>query len=194
VKPAALQFWAEYRLANTPFTTDSVAVSLGMDGKDERILSLYEQRIRGELGEVIDDVVGPAPIEQVQQLAPDLVEKLELMKGVEPVLSVGDNLDDDELHQSHASQDRFVAEHEGFSHSEDDGHNHSTRAFSTLTLTCGALVMSIVVIAIVLVRRRNSRARQGFIEVDLYTPEERQIATMQHNGYENPTYSHFEKV
>jgi hypothetical protein len=117
-----------------------------------------------------------------------------LVKGVGPVVSVGENLDDDELHQSHASQDRLVAEHVGFSHSEDDGHAHATRSLSTLTLTCGALVMAIVVIAVVVVRRRGSRARQGFIEVDLYTPEERQIATMQHNGYENPTYSHFEKV
>lgn len=34
---------------------------------------------------------------------------------------------------------------------------------------------------------------QGFIEVDqAATPEERHVANMQINGYENPTYKYFE--
>jgi amyloid beta A4 protein len=34
---------------------------------------------------------------------------------------------------------------------------------------------------------------QGFIEVDqTVTPEERNVANMQINGYENPTYKYFE--
>ena len=34
---------------------------------------------------------------------------------------------------------------------------------------------------------------QGFIEVDqTVTPEERHVANMQINGYENPTYKYFE--
>ena len=34
---------------------------------------------------------------------------------------------------------------------------------------------------------------QGFIEVDQsITPEERHVANMQINGYENPTYKYFE--
>lgn len=35
--------------------------------------------------------------------------------------------------------------------------------------------------------------KQGFIEVDqAATPEERHVANMQINGYENPTYKYFE--
>lgn len=34
---------------------------------------------------------------------------------------------------------------------------------------------------------------QGFVEVDqAATPEERHVANMQINGYENPTYKYFE--
>lgn len=35
---------------------------------------------------------------------------------------------------------------------------------------------------------------QGFMEVDqAITPEERHVANMQVNGYENPTYKYFEE-
>lgn len=38
-----------------------------------------------------------------------------------------------------------------------------------------------------------SNDTQGFIEVDqAATPEERHVANMQINGYENPTYKYFE--
>lgn len=38
-----------------------------------------------------------------------------------------------------------------------------------------------------------SNVKQGFIEVDqAATPEERHVANMQINGYENPTYKYFE--
>jgi amyloid beta A4 protein len=36
---------------------------------------------------------------------------------------------------------------------------------------------------------------QGFVEVNqLASPEERHIANMQINGYENPTYKYFEET
>jgi amyloid beta A4 protein len=44
-------------------------------------------------------------------------------------------------------------------------------------------------------RRRNTRYphHQGFIEVDTAaSPEEKHMANMQINGYENPTYKYFE--
>ena len=57
----------------------------------------------------------------------------------------------------------------------------------------GASFMLVALLGIVIYRRRQA-ARRGFIEVDLYTPEERQLASMQQSGYENPTYSYFEKA
>lgn len=39
----------------------------------------------------------------------------------------------------------------------------------------------------------NSICIQGFVEVDqAASPEEKHIASMQMNGYENPTYKYFE--
>lgn len=64
-----------------------------------------------------------------------------------------------------------------------------TIAFALFTL------MSVAVIGIAVVRRRNFRSpqNQGFVEVDQgVTSEERHVANMQINGYENPTYKYFD--
>ena len=43
------------------------------------------------------------------------------------------------------------------------------------------------------VMRIFSKYFQGFVEVDqTASPEERHVANMQMNGYENPTYKYFE--
>lgn len=59
----------------------------------------------------------------------------------------------------------------------------------------GVAVMAAVFIAMTVLKRRSARSPQnlGFIEVDqAATPEERHVANMQINGYENPTYKYFE--
>ncbi|XP_017303092.1 amyloid-beta-like protein [Diaphorina citri] len=59
----------------------------------------------------------------------------------------------------------------------------------------GLAVMAAVFIAMTVLKRRSARSPQnlGFIEVDqAATPEERHVANMQINGYENPTYKYFE--
>ncbi|CAI5456035.1 unnamed protein product [Caenorhabditis angaria] len=53
-------------------------------------------------------------------------------------------------------------------------------------------VFSVICITMLMVVVRRRRAMRGFIEVDVYTPEERHVAGMQVNGYENPTYSFFD--
>uniref|UniRef100_A0A1I7XNP2 E2 domain-containing protein n=1 Tax=Heterorhabditis bacteriophora TaxID=37862 RepID=A0A1I7XNP2_HETBA len=70
-------------------------------------------------------------------------------------------------------------------------------AFSQAVFLMGIVVLiSLSVLVITIIRRR--RVHHGFIEliisnifyqVDVYTPEERHVAGMQVNGYENPTYS-----
>lgn len=41
--------------------------------------------------------------------------------------------------------------------------------------------------------RQRSPLNQGFVKVDqAASPEERHVANMQINGYENPTYKYFE--
>jgi amyloid beta A4 protein len=59
----------------------------------------------------------------------------------------------------------------------------------------GMALMAAIVVGVAVARRRSARSpqSQGFVEVDqAATPEERHVANMQINGYENPTYKYFE--
>ncbi|KAG5892448.1 hypothetical protein JTB14_009856 [Gonioctena quinquepunctata] len=59
----------------------------------------------------------------------------------------------------------------------------------------GMALMAAIVVGVAVARRKSSRSpqSQGFVEVDqAATPEERHVANMQINGYENPTYKYFE--
>ncbi|XP_057663566.1 amyloid-beta-like protein isoform X1 [Diorhabda carinulata] len=59
----------------------------------------------------------------------------------------------------------------------------------------GMALMAAIVVGVAVARRKTSRSpqSQGFVEVDqAATPEERHVANMQINGYENPTYKYFE--
>ncbi|KAL3265430.1 hypothetical protein HHI36_009634, partial [Cryptolaemus montrouzieri] len=74
------------------------------------------------------------------------------------------------------------------------GHKHGKSVYFTLAFAGTALMASLIV-GITVVKRRSNRSpkSQGFIEVDqAATPEERHVANMQVNGYENPTYKYFE--
>lgn len=59
----------------------------------------------------------------------------------------------------------------------------------------GVALMTAMIVGIVVMKKRNGRHphHQGFVEVDqTASPEERHVASMQMNGYENPTYKYFE--
>lgn len=73
-------------------------------------------------------------------------------------------------------------------------HRESKSIYFTLAFA-GIALMAAVIIGVAVLRRRNARSpqNQGFVEVDqAATPEERHVANMQINGYENPTYKYFE--
>ena len=57
-------------------------------------------------------------------------------------------------------------------------------------------VFVIIIVAIIMLRKRTPHRHpvtHGFVEVDpAASPEERHVANMQMNGYENPTYRYFE--
>jgi hypothetical protein len=192
VKPVIIQFWTEYRLENTPHTTDSLATSIGAQGKDERVLSLYERRINAEsaITEGDDEVLQPE-IEleeadsQAKHISPQLMAELDMIPGVMPVMAVQENIDEDNWHQAHAQSDMLVGEHNSFTESRAVA---TTWSHTMMLLGCVSLVVLLVG---AIGYRRRQRGPHGFIEVDLYTPEEKQLAGMQHAGYENPTYHHF---
>ncbi|CAI2356815.1 unnamed protein product [Caenorhabditis sp. 36 PRJEB53466] len=64
--------------------------------------------------------------------------------------------------------------------------------FQPYVLASAMVITAICIIAFAINNARRRRAMRGFIEVDVYTPEERHVAGMQVNGYENPTYSFFD--
>ncbi|GAB6024271.1 hypothetical protein CHUAL_008964 [Chamberlinius hualienensis] len=70
----------------------------------------------------------------------------------------------------------------------------SSSVYVTLSFA-GIALLTAVIVGVVFLRRRSSNwpANQGFVEVDqAATPEERHVANMQVNGYENPTYKYFD--
>jgi amyloid beta A4 protein len=113
--------------------------------------------------------------------------------------------DDEEKAVHHVPEEIPVAHaqahelsHSQSSYSVVSHHEHSGSRAPYITVAfAGLALMTVMVLAIVILRRRNvsSPQQQGFVEVNqLASPEERHIANMQINGYENPTYKYFEET
>jgi len=60
-----------------------------------------------------------------------------------------------------------------------------------LLSAAGAVLLLTVVLGVYLIRR-NKAPKYDLVIVN--TPEEQHVSVMQFNGYENPTYRHFEKA
>ncbi|KAA0191230.1 hypothetical protein HAZT_HAZT001662 [Hyalella azteca] len=104
---------------------------------------------------------------------------------------------------AHAQHHELVHEQTGYSVRTASGSpavsgSESRGVYFTLAFA-GVALMAAMVVGIVVLRRRAVRhpSQQGFMEVDqnatVITPEERHVANMQVNGYENPTYKFFEE-
>jgi hypothetical protein len=109
----------------------------------------------------------------------------ELQIAIEPIVSAPIRVHEDvPAPPSYAKHDLLVV---------DDREPHETVSSvwsgQTLLLT-GFLTCFAVVVMVSVFLKRYSR-HPGFVEVDVCTPEERHVAGMQVNGYENPTYSFF---
>ncbi|XP_050423095.1 amyloid-beta-like protein isoform X2 [Adelges cooleyi] len=92
-----------------------------------------------------------------------------------------------QIHDMSLGEVSFSIRREGF-------HQESRSVYLTLAFA-GLSLMAAVFVGVAVIRRRNARLpqNQGFIEVDQGTSqEERHVANMQINGYENPTYKYFE--
>nr|KAG5689156.1 hypothetical protein BaRGS_007927 [Batillaria attramentaria] len=138
--------------------------------------------------------------------------------GVQPQMidQIGDDIstesedleeDDDDLDENmeneHDFQDNpeFIAHHQQDSMAAEQSLNSPESSASqlgpTFAIAIGSVAIFVVlVVAVVMLRRRgNARTNvtHGYVEVDpAASPEERHVANMQMNGYENPTYRYFE--
>lgn len=101
----------------------------------------------------------------------------------------------DDVQVAHAQHHQISHSQASYSVTRESSGSESRGVYFTLAFAGVALMMAMVV-GIVVLRRRNSTNphNQGFMEVDqAITPEERHVANMQVNGYENPTYKYFEE-
>lgn len=75
---------------------------------------------------------------------------------------------------------------------------HSSKFNGSIYITlafAGVALLTATIVGVILLRKHSSRSplSQGFVEVDqTASPEERHVANMQINGYENPTFKYFE--
>lgn len=101
----------------------------------------------------------------------------------------------EDVQVAHAQHHQISHSQSSYSVMRESSGSESRGVYFTLAFAGVALMMAMVV-GIVVLRRRNSTNphSQGFMEVDqAITPEERHVANMQVNGYENPTYKYFEE-
>ncbi|CAG5124439.1 unnamed protein product, partial [Candidula unifasciata] len=72
----------------------------------------------------------------------------------------------------------------------------SSQVGSTIGIALGSVsVFVIIIVAIMMLKHNKSRqsVSHGYVEVNpSASPEEKHLANMQMNGYENPTYKYFE--
>ncbi|ROT64590.1 hypothetical protein C7M84_017461 [Penaeus vannamei] len=101
----------------------------------------------------------------------------------------------DDVHVAHAQHHQISHSQASYSVTRETSGSEGRGVYFTLAFAGLALMMAMVVGIVVLRRRNNSNPHnQGFMEVDqAITPEERHVANMQVNGYENPTYKYFEE-
>ncbi|XP_065158410.1 amyloid-beta-like protein isoform X2 [Atheta coriaria] len=121
------------------------------------------------------------------------VDDAAVQQAVEDVAAVAHQ--QDVIRIAHAMTHDFGHGEPSYSvHREVYGRRDGRSVYFTLAFA-GMALMAAVVVGVAVARRRSARSpqSQGFIEVDqAATPEERHVANMQINGYENPTYKYFE--
>ena len=96
---------------------------------------------------------------------------------------------------AHAVNDQHSVQHQNFVN--NPGHHVVNMTGSVFGIAIGSVAVFVIIIVAIIMLRRNKSQRHpvthGFVEVDpAASPEERHVANMQMNGYENPTYKYFE--
>ncbi|KAI1732120.1 e2 domain of amyloid precursor protein [Ditylenchus destructor] len=119
----------------------------------------------------------------------DILRDRELSVAIEPIVSAAGKLHEalEDSPPAYARHDLLVADNAEFYREQSYIPNWSNANFAIGLIACAFLVVLVVAM---MVRRRTKHP--GFIEVDVCTPEDRHVANMQVNGYENPTYSFFD--
>jgi phage host-nuclease inhibitor protein Gam len=188
---------------------------------DASISSILSKPVEEDSVEDIDDVIRPTKDEPTEKPKPkssiepedeeiDMgppqpmeIHHVPLMKESQPL---GATKYDDEVREdervepymevkpaAHQQLDEFSAD-QNYIHKQHM--RPSAQSLPAMGIAIGSIaVFVIIVVGIVVLRKRAQRVpvNHGFVEVDqAVSPEERHVANMQMNGYENPTYKYFE--
>ncbi|KAG1680458.1 Amyloid-beta-like protein [Nymphon striatum] len=219
IKKSIRGFWIDVRNRLESDLPTQLMASLSRD-EDEQILQYYRKKVQAKLNskEERKELV----MKRKQERKDDLEEKhrLEAVVGhkidkfdpetmedesvpVNPQsLNLKQAFDKDRVNPlkiSHYQHNKVSQDEVTFSvRREEVGSTYValTNNIAVALAFVGVAVVVVIVVGVGIVRRRNRRSvasNNGFIEVDqAATPEERHVANMQVNGYENPTYKYFE--
>ncbi|EEB14210.1 conserved hypothetical protein [Pediculus humanus corporis] len=157
--------------------------------KKERMeLREEKHRVESTLGQKIDN------------FDPETMEDEKIVEKDETTVTTAKTLD--VLSAVHHNMPKVAhAQSHDISHSEPsyslrrEIYHHESRSIYFTLAFAGIALMAAVIVGVAVFRRKSARHphNQGFVEVDqAATPEERHVANMQINGYENPTYKYFE--
>jgi len=152
----------------------------------------------------------PMPVKHENQIHKEPVHldlsKPEIeVKAIKPAAKPTKKYDPESMEDEHI----YMKKKKHYAHAQDSSLNvqqalHSkteqfTKTGGTAGIAIGSIaVFVIIIVAIVLLRKKaqnNPTNGAGFVEVEppaTASPEERHVANMQINGYENPTYKYFE--
>ncbi|KAK6061378.1 hypothetical protein COOONC_00959 [Cooperia oncophora] len=221
VRPIAVAYWSDFRRENTPELSDSAIDalnSLDSDAKNKKLVDLYKEAYEKLHPNAKLDVKAP-PTTTVTTTTTTQKTTQEPAKLLSED-SHDSEEDDDEYYEDEDDEEvkknptvkkpkesikelrvdiePIIEEKPAFYRQEKLVQTQKSSYQESGLLSSSQAVFIVGMVALVsltmlvatIVRRR--RAHHGFIEVDVYTPEERHVAGMQVNGYENPTYSFFD--
>jgi len=194
IKPAILDFWQTFRDENTPGRVDDSLTWIGEPRNGERLLNWYEKqydehfRKEQKQHQHLNAATTPATKESdirspVETPVPVVSEIWDGKKYVEH----------EEVNSAHAFAMKETIHHDGAIKEETILSVEERHRYGYVILAVAGVTMLVAfVLGIVVFRKRFWMRSHGFTAVDAMTPEERHVAGMQVNGYENPTYTYFD--
>jgi len=174
--------------------------------KEEMIAKIKAKEMaqQEEKNERIKEEKEEATAENIRAVTEPVVELEKEIETTTPKVSGGDIKV--EVHATAVHHDQQLEPKVAHAQAHDLSHSQATYSVRRVEMDenhsvyvtfafAGVALMVAMLVGVVVLKKRSSRFphHQGFIEVDTAaSPEEKHMANMQINGYENPTYKYFE--
>ncbi|OWF49758.1 amyloid beta A4 protein-like isoform X2 [Mizuhopecten yessoensis] len=202
VRPMIDNFLREYEglaesareVVSRPFTPEVDSEEEGDSSESQEDLPAMDNNVNlGPMDTVIHKVAEVVPLPSQDDINNDILDdNVREDDGI-------NNFDEETIENEHDTN--FVAHHMDDKHMFQQpvgkvGVHIGTATGSIFGIAIGSVAVFVIIVVAVIMLRKHSHRRpvtHGFVEVDpAASPEERHVANMQMNGYENPTYQYFE--